>query len=212
MSGREVNNSLPDKSFQLESFDFFLVFTFYLVFTMKKEYIYNPRHYLLQVTITSWFCVLLICLALYMILINVYRGVFCLAGLGAFYTAWNAFVSGSNPSKVLLEEDGISFVSYGRTTKYFFEEITKFLAKDFRYSGKVFLRINKYNFFKGRYWLHTKEFNDSDELFLFLLKLEYKTHPDSIKSRAWDSTRPEVDKMPVLPWNLPKEEKPASPQ
>lgn len=173
---------------------------------MKKEYSYNPRHYLIQITITSLFCVGLFFMALYMILLNVYRGLFCLVALGSLYTAWNAFISRANPSKVVLEEDGISFFSFGKTVKYLFNDITVFLVKDFRYSGKVFLRINKHNSFKGRYWINTKEFNDSDELFLFLLKLEYKTHPDSLKSRAWDSTRPDVDKMPVLPWNLPAEE------
>jgi hypothetical protein len=178
---------------------------------MKKEYIYNPKHYLLQITITSCFCVVLIGLSLNMIILNVYRGLFCFAGLIAIYTAWNTFVSGSNPSKVILEEDGISFISYGRKVKYLFDEITRFFAKDFRYTGKIFLRINNYTYFKGRYWIHTKEFNDSDELFLFLLQFEYKTHPDSIKSRAWDSTRPEVDKTPILPWNLPAKQEPTTP-
>lgn len=141
-----------------------------------------------------------------MIIADLYRGVFFLAALIAFYTVWNTFVSLSNPSKVILEEDGISFVTFGKTIKYLFDDITVFMAKDFRGSGKIFLRINHHTMFKGRYWIHTREFNDSDELFLYLLKLEYKTHPDSIKSRAWDSTRPNVDKTPVLPWNLPPEE------
>ena len=173
---------------------------------MKKEYIYNPRHYFIQVTLTSCFCIVIILIAIYMILLNVYRGLFVLAALIALYASWNTFISGSNPSKVILEEDGVTFVSFGKSCKFFFDEIKSFLAKDFRYSGKIFLRINKYNYFKGRYWVHTKEFNDSDELFLFFLQIEYKTHPDSIKSRAWDSTRPEVNKMPVLPWNLPPAE------
>jgi hypothetical protein len=125
-------------------------------------------------------------------------------GLVALYSSWNAFISGANPSKIILEEDGITFFSYGRVVKYFFDEIRIFMAKDFRYSGKIFLRINNYNILRGRYWINTREFNDSDELFLFLLQLEYKTHPDSIKSRAWDSTRPEVNKMPALPWNIPE--------
>jgi hypothetical protein len=126
---------------------------------------------------------------------------FALIALVAFYTTWNTFVSGSNPSKVILEEDGVSFFSYGKTVKYLFTEIQSFLVKDFRGSGKMFIRVNKSNFFKGRFWIHTREFNDSDELYLYFLKLEYKTHPTSIKARAWDSTRPEVDKTPVLPWN-----------
>jgi hypothetical protein len=98
-------------------------------------------------------------------------------------------------------------VSPGRQTKYLFSEITVFLAKDFRGSGKIFLRINKSALFKGRYWIHTREFNDSYELYLFMMKLEHQTHPNSIKSKAWNSTRPNVDKTPVLPWNLSEEEK-----
>jgi hypothetical protein len=106
-----------------------------------------------------------------------------------------------------MEEDGMTFVSPVRRTKYLFSGITVFRAKDFRGSGKIFLRINKNSFLGGRYWIHTREFNDPYELYLFMMKLEYKTHPDSIKSKAWDSTRPEVDKTPVLPWNLSAEEK-----
>ena len=178
---------------------------------MKKDYIYNKRHFFIQITLTAIFCILIICVSLYMIIINFYRFLFCFVGLIAFYTVWNSFISCSNPSKVTLEDDGISFFAYGKTVKYLFDDIYTFRAKDFRYTGKIYIRINKYNFHKGRYWINTKEFNDSDELFLFLLKLEYKTHPNSIKSRAWDSTRPEVDKMPVLPWNLPKDLAPQKP-
>ena len=173
---------------------------------MKKEYIYNPRHYFIQITLTTYFCIGIIVVCLYMIISDFYRSLFAFAALVAFYAVWNTFISLSNPSKVILEEDGISFVSYGKTFKYLFDEIKIFMAKDFRGSGKIFLRINDHSMLKGRYWVHTREFNDSDELFLYLLKLEYKTHPDSIKSRAWDSTRPNVDKTPVLPWNLPPEE------
>ena len=175
---------------------------------MKKEYVYDSRRYFMQVTFVSCFCVGVFIFSLVMIALNDRRNIFIVVALAAGYTAWNTFVSRSNPNKVILEEDGISFVSYGKTVKYLFDEITTFLAKDFRGSGKMFLRINKHNMFQGRFWIHTREFNDSEELFLYLLKLEYQTHPDSIKARAWDSTRPDVDKTPVLPWKLPAKPEP----
>jgi hypothetical protein len=175
---------------------------------MKKEYRYDPKRYFTHITLTGGFCGLLFLFSLVMIGTGVRPRLFALAALVAGYTAWNTFVSRSNPGKVILEEDGISFESYGKQSKYLFDEITTFLAKDFRGSGKIYLRINNHNFLRGRFWIHTREFNDSEELFLFLLKLEYKTHPGSIKARAWDSTRPEVDKTPVLPWNLPKKTNP----
>ncbi|GHV86580.1 hypothetical protein AGMMS50230_21880 [Spirochaetia bacterium] len=173
---------------------------------MKKEYIYNQKSYFIQITLIAYFCAAAFLFSLVMIVIDYKRNIFIMAAVVSVYTVWNTFISHSNPGKVILEEDGISFESYGKVFKYLFDEITTFLAKDFRGSGKIFLRINQHNFFQGRFWIHTMEFNDSEELFLYLLKLEYKTHPNSIKARAWDSTRPEVNKMPILPWNIPQKE------
>ncbi len=115
--------------------------------------------------------------------------------------AWNVFGARANPSQVILEEDGISFVSYGKSEKFLFDEIDQFRAKDFRGNGKIYVRVRagKHH---GRYWLHTFHYNDGEELFIYILKLEYKTHPTSLKAMAWDSTRPGEDKTPVLPWLL----------
>lgn len=174
---------------------------------MSKEYIFDPKVYFTRVILTGVFCIFVFVFSWYMIVSGTYRQIFMLVAVVSAYTSWNALVSGANPNKIILEEDGISFVSPVRRTKYLFSEITVFLAKDFRGSGKIFLRINRAGLFRGRYWIHTREFNDSYELYLFMMKLEHQTHPNSIKSRAWDSTRPEVDKTPVLPWNLSEEEK-----
>ena len=174
---------------------------------MKKEYNYDPIQYFVQVILASILCVVVFVIALRMVIIDHHRPFFAFVCLVTLYASWNAFVSRITPSKVILEEDGITFSGFGKTAKYLFDEIRFFKIKDFRYSGKMFIRINDYNLLNGRYWVNTKGFNDSYELFEFLFKLEYKTHPDSIKAKAWDSTRPHVDKMPVLPWNLPNEEK-----
>jgi hypothetical protein len=180
---------------------------FFLWNGMSKEYIFDPKVYFTRVVLTGIFCIFIFGFSLYMIANDNYTLLFILIAVVSAYTSWNALVSGANPNKIILEEDGISFVSPGRRIKYLFSEITVFLAKDFRGSGKIFLRINKAGFFKGRYWIHTREFNDSYELYLFIMKLEHQTHPNSITSKAWNSTRPEVDKTPVLPWNLSEEEK-----
>jgi hypothetical protein len=174
---------------------------------MKKEYIYDSKGYFTHITLTAYFCIVIVLVSAGMIIAGYNRSVFALIALVAGYTVWNTFISRSNPSRVILEEDGISFEAYGKTTKYLFTDIKSFLAKDFRGSGKIFLRVNKSSLLRGRYWIHTKECNDSDELYLYILKLEHQTHPNNMKARAWDSTRPEVDKTPALPWNLPDKEK-----
>ncbi len=172
---------------------------------MQKTYQYNPKEYFTQITLVGIFTTLIVAFCVVMAFISQQPLLFGFIALVAGYSSWNTFISGSNPSKVILEEDGISFLSYGRVDRYDFDKITSFRAKDFRGSGKIFLRVNNSGMLKGRYWIHTAQFNDGEELFLYLLKLEYKTHPTSIKARAWDSTRPNEDKTPVLPWNLPKE-------
>ncbi|MDR2766801.1 MAG: hypothetical protein LBB82_00580, partial [Treponema sp.] len=139
-------------------------FLFFLGNGMSKEYIFDPKVYFIRVILTGIFCVFIFGFSLYMIISDNHRQLFMLIGVVSAYTFWNALVSGTNPNKIILEEDGISFVSPGRRTKYLFSAITVFLAKDFRGSGKIFLRINKQGFLRGRYWIHTREFNDSYEL------------------------------------------------
>lgn len=170
---------------------------------MKKEYSFKKNQYFVQVTLTGIFTIFIVLACIYLMLFTApYRMLFAFIALIAGYSSWNTFISRSNPQKVILEEDSISFESYGKKDKYLFKGITEFRAKDFRGSGKIFIRVNNSNMLTGRYWIHTKEMNDSDELFLYLLKLEHQTHPDSIKARAWNSTKPGEDKTPRLPWNL----------
>ena len=175
---------------------------------MQKVYTYEPKEYFRQITFIGIFTCLIILACIYMALTaDLYPGFWGFVALIAFYSSWNTFIARANSSEVILEEDGITFVAYGRKDKYLFTEITHFLAKDFRSSGKIFIRINKPSLLKGRYWLHTLRFNDGQELYLFILKLEYKANPTGLKARAWDSTRPNMDKTPILPWNMSEEQK-----
>jgi len=175
---------------------------------MSKAYVYNPREYFWKVTLTGLVAAAVLVVSAYMIVTRSdLRILFAFVALVAGYTVLNTFVVRTYPSQIILEEDGISFHAYGRTTKYRFDEINSFLVKDWRGSGRMYIRINDSNMLRGRYWLYLRRCNDGDELFLYLLKLEYKTHPTSWKAKAWDSTRPNEDKTPILPWRLPKEEK-----
>jgi len=169
---------------------------------MSKTYAYNPKEYFTQITFIGMFCAAVFVLCIVMCVISELRLLFGFVALVAGYTVFNTFVSRSNPSEVILEEDGISFAAYGKAVKYRFEDITSFRAKDFQMTGKIFLRVNKSSLFQGRYWINTARFNDGAELFLYLLRLEHQTHPDSLKAKAWESTRPGEDKTPVLPWQI----------
>ncbi|MCL2588753.1 MAG: hypothetical protein FWD84_05010 [Oscillospiraceae bacterium] len=174
---------------------------------MSKAYIYNPREYFWKVTLTGIVAVLALLASVVLILttqemVALYAIIILVCG----YTIINTFIAKVYTSEVLLEEDGISFVAYGKTVKYRFDEIKRFMVKDWRGSGRMYVRVNQSSLLGGRYFLYCNRCNDGDELFLYILKLEYKTHPDSWKSKAWDSTRPKESKEPVLPWNLPPKE------
>ena len=174
---------------------------------MSKAYVYNPREYFWKVTLTGIVAAVAFALAIFLFLTQISALsplLLAFIALVTGYTALNTFVVRTYPSQIILEEDGISFFAYGKATKYRFSEIERFMAKDWRGSGRMYIRINDSTLFRGRYWLYLRRCNDGEELFLYLLKLEHKTHPDSWKAKAWNSTRPNEDKTPILPWNLPK--------
>ncbi len=168
---------------------------------MSKAYKYAEKEYFYQITLIGVFTALLCVYCAAVSLMQMQVSLFTLGALVAGYSAWNVFGARANPRQVLLAAAGLSFVSYGKSEKFLFDEIDQFRAKDFRGNGKIYVRVRagKHH---GRYWLHTFHYNDGEELFIYILKLEYKTHPTSLKAMAWDSTRPGEDKTPVLPWLL----------
>jgi len=174
---------------------------------MSKTYEYNSRDYFWKITLTGIVSALVFVASIVMIVTGSdWAPAFAIAALVAGYTVLNTFVARTYPRQVILEEDGISFVSYGKTVKYRFDEIESFLVKDWRGSGRMYIRVNKSSLLHGRYFLYCNRCNDGEELFMYIMKLEYKTHPTSWKAKAWDSTRPKEDKNPTLPWNLPPKE------
>lgn len=149
-----------------------------------KVYQYDKRLFLIEVKVTGYFCIAVIFLCLYMALNNVAPGLMIMAALIAFYTVWNTFISHSNPEIVKFEENAISFSSFQKEDRYTFEDIKQFRIREFPSSGKMYIRINNSNLFKGRYWVQTSQFNDGKELFHKLLDMEYEMHPDTLKARA----------------------------
>ena len=174
---------------------------------MSKTYVYQPREYFWKVTLTGIVAAVVFAASPFLIFSSPHlRNFILFVMLVTGYTLLNTFFARCYPSQIILEDDGISFVSYGRTIKYRFDEIKRFMVKDWRGSGRMYIRINDSTLLRGRYWLYLRRCNDGEELFIYLLKLEYKTHPDSWKAKAWDSTRPNENKEPILPWNLPQKD------
>lgn len=102
----------------------------------------------------------------------------------SFYSAWEIFVSGSNPSKVTIDDYSITFTSYGKDHRYEWNEINKLQVKEFIGARKLFVRINDPGFLKGRYWVNCYYSNDTDELYKYIVDREYNLHPNTLKSQA----------------------------
>lgn len=154
-----------------------------------KTYTYTPKEYNIKVTVPSVFTVFIFIVCIYEIIFSANKAVFALVGFIALYTFWDTFVSISNPSQVKISSQFLSFIAYGREHQYLLEDIYSFKIKEFRYSGKMFIRINKANRLRGRYWLNTKEFPDGNELFQYMMDLEHHVHPNSLKAIARNSNQ-----------------------
>lgn len=152
---------------------------------MTKEYAFDKNSFRVQVTVTGIFVMIIFMVCVYAMITNSPYGPLCaLIAVVCVYTVWNSFVSLSNPEKVMIGDDFISFSAYGREHKYMFHEVEQFKIREFPSAGKMFIRINRSNVFKGRYWLQTKQIEDGRELFMRLLDMEYEMHPESLKALA----------------------------
>ncbi|MBR4461811.1 MAG: hypothetical protein IKS51_04450 [Erysipelotrichaceae bacterium] len=101
-----------------------------------------------------------------------------------FYTYWETYVSLANPQEIVIDDRAITFRACGKEHTYLWKDIYNFRVKEFVTARKIFLRINKADMRRGRYWINCMYFNDTDELYMFLRDKEYEIHPDSMKAIA----------------------------
>lgn len=153
------------------------------------KYTFDSAVYTRKITAIGVFCAIILLYSVFMILNGKSPLVFSGAAIVAFYTVWETFVSLSNPKEVEIDKNGISFRAYGREHRYLWSDINSFRAKEFISAKKIFLRINKAGFLKGRYWLHCYYFSDGEELYRTIIKHELQFNPDSIKAWARNGRR-----------------------
>ena len=84
----------------------------------------------------------------------------------------------------MIKENEIVFESFNSKAKYYIDGSDRFQLREFPSSGKLYLRIGKAQFQKGRYWINTKNYNNGKELFEIFRDLDYKINPESLKSKA----------------------------
>lgn len=156
-----------------------------------EEFKYDKKQYFRHITLNSIICLLLLLGLLYLTLISTgsLRGLFIFFSIVSAYSVWNTFISFSNPEKVILKVDSISFSSYGHTHEYNLCDIKSFRVKEFRMAQKQFITINGGEFLKGRYWIHCNEFENGKELYKKIVDIELKIHPKSLKAMAYNNSQ-----------------------
>ncbi|MCI8566206.1 MAG: hypothetical protein HFI39_07845 [Lachnospiraceae bacterium] len=160
-----------------------------------RVYEYDSAVYSRKVTTTGVFCALILLYSVYSLFFGNNMILWIGAGIISFYTVWETFISLSNPSKVIVDADSITFCAYGREHRYLWSEIERFKVKEFTGARKLFVRINKAGILRGRYWVNCYYFNDTDLLYKYIVDREYLIHPTSLKARARETGERDREEM-----------------
>lgn len=154
-----------------------------------RVYKYDSAIYARKITFIGIFCGIALAYAVIQVLMGGNPAIFMGVGAIALYTVWETFISFSNPDKVMVSGESITFCAYGKEHRYLWKDVTQFKAKEFTGARKLFIRINQPGLFRGRYWLHCYYFNDTDELYNLMVEKECELHPDSIKAWARNGSK-----------------------
>lgn len=102
----------------------------------------------------------------------------------SFYSVTNNFIYKANSSRVEIGEDIITFESYNKKKSYRISQLKSFRTNGMTSTKKVYIRLRDMDNNRGRYWIHTRSFDNGDELYNELMKIEEEKHPNSLKARA----------------------------
>ncbi len=150
----------------------------------QKTYVYRDALYKRKVKFTGAYAGVLGLIALFYFLFIKVNFLLIPVMIVCLYTYWETYVSLGNPQEIIVDDRAITFKGCGKTHTYLWKDIYAFRVKEFVTARKIFLRINKADMMKGRYWINCMYFNDTDELYMFLRDKEYELHPNTMKSIA----------------------------
>jgi len=148
-----------------------------------KKYEYDSTRYFWGVTAPGIFMIMLLIYGIKENINNPTFGIPSLIIITTLYGINNTFIALSHPKTIVIDKEGIEFHSFGRVHSYSWARLDYFMVKEFS-ARKLYLRIENPKLFKGRYWIKTNMYNDSDELYLKINKEEKRIHPNLLKFKA----------------------------
>ena len=147
-------------------------------------YEYDSSVFTRKITVTAVFCAFILAYAVFNLITGETPLLWVAAAIVSGYFVWETFISIANPSKVEVDDKGITFSAYKKSHHYDWTEIKRFRCKPLASGTKMFVRINEAGIFRGRYWVNCYYFSDGEELFKFLYNKEIEIDPEGLKAKA----------------------------
>lgn len=149
---------------------------------MQKKYSYNNDRYNFKIVYTGYFMIAIAVVLAVMFIMKPTQYVFLFGIAVAIYGILNTFVFKSNPRDVVIDDNTISFASFGES-KYKIDQLKTFLLKEFA-NAQFYIRVEDQGGKRGRYWVQYYYFSDREELINELYYIEKRVHPTSLKFRG----------------------------
>ncbi len=169
-------------------------------------YEYDSNVFFRKITITAVFCVLIFAYSIYHLITGDSPMLWIGAAIVSGYFVWETFISIANPSKVEIDDKGITFSAYKKNHHYEWSEIRKFKCKPLASGTKMFIRINEAGIFRGRYWVNCYYYSEGEELFKFLFHKEIEVDPNGLKAKAVQGSK-EAQKIKKQKYDRRQQEK-----
>jgi hypothetical protein len=154
--------------------------------TMERIYTFDARSYQWKVVNTGYILIVILAYSTYMCIASFSYLWLLFAGV-SLYGILNTFVTKSNPRRIIITDQQITFRSFGEK-KYQINELTKFRMRTSVAGCQVYLLVNDKNRNEGRFWVNYSLFNDKADLLKEFDYLERKVQPDALRFQG----RPEL--------------------
>ncbi|WP_461207524.1 hypothetical protein [Clostridium sp. DL1XJH146] len=144
---------------------------------LKKTYNYEKVRYLLGVTIPALMALILSFYFIFRYFQSNGKSFYILGVIFCIVISIDHFISLTYPKKITYSDEKIVICAFGRKHIFYWDKVEKISIRELGYTKKIYMRIGKTSFLKGRYWLNVDLYSDGAELLKYLKEQEEKIHP-----------------------------------
>ena len=152
---------------------------------MQKIYAYEPARYRSRIVLVGCFLVAIAITLSAMYIQNPGQVLFLFGIAAAVYGALNTFVFKSNPREVVVDDEAVSFASFGEA-RYKISNLKTFDVREFS-NAQLYIRVEDKSGRRGRYWVNYYYFSERENLIYEMYHIEKLVNPASFKFRGRES-------------------------